>query len=36
VVPHGNPGNGPEKYIIVAVTFALLCVAAWRFFRTRR
>ncbi len=36
VVPHGDLGDGPEKYLIAAVTFAALCVAAWRFFKTRR
>jgi hypothetical protein len=36
IVPHGDLSDGPEKYIIAAVTLALLCVAAWRFFKIQR
>jgi len=35
VIPHGDWGDGPETYIVAAISFALLCVAAWRYFRVR-
>jgi len=34
-MPHGDWGDGPETYIVGAVSLALLCDAVWQHFRTR-
>jgi hypothetical protein len=36
VIPHGDFGNGFEKYLVAAVTLAVLVFAMWRYFRNRR
>ena len=35
VIPFGDFGDGFEKYLIVVISFVLLCFAVWRFFRNR-
>ncbi len=35
VIPYGDFGDGFEKYLIVVISFVLLCFAVWRFFRNR-
>ena len=36
VVPHGDWDHGPETYVVAAVSFALLCLAVWQYYRPRR
>ena len=33
VIPYGNFDDGFEKYLVAAMTFLLLCVAIWQYFR---
>jgi len=35
VIPHGNPGDGFEKYLIATISLLLLCFAVWRYFGRR-
>lgn len=35
VIPHGSFENDFESYLVVIVSFILLCFAVWRFFRRR-
>lgn len=36
LIPHGDIGNDFEKYLVAAISIALLCFATWRFFRRGR
>jgi hypothetical protein len=33
VIPHGDFDGGFESWIVAAVSFLLLCLAAWRYWR---
>lgn len=35
LIPHGDFENEFEKYLVVTVSFVLLCFAVWRFYRNR-
>lgn len=35
VIPHGDFDGGFETWLVAAVTFALLCLAVWRYVRGR-
>lgn len=35
IIPYGDFGDGFEKYLVVVITFTLLCLAIWRFYRNR-
>ena len=35
VIPHGDFDGGFETWLVAAVSFALLCLAMWRYFRGR-
>lgn len=36
VLPHGDQGVGPQKYIVAAVALVLLCIAVWQHYGRRR
>ena len=36
VIPYGDFDNGFEKYLVVTITFLLLCFAVWQYFRGRK
>ena len=36
VIPYGNFDDGFEKYLVATITFLLLCVAVWHYFRGRK
>ena len=36
LIPHGDYNNDFEKYLVVTISFVLLCFAAWRYYRSRR
>ena len=36
LIPHGDYENDFEKYLVVIVSFELLCFAAWRFYKNGR
>jgi alkylated DNA repair dioxygenase AlkB len=33
LIPHGDYENDFEKYLVVIISLALLCFAAWRYYR---
>jgi hypothetical protein len=35
VIPHGDFDGGFETWLVAAVSFLLLCLAAWRYWRDR-
>jgi hypothetical protein len=35
IIPHGDYQNNFEKYLVAGITFAALCFAAWRYYRSR-
>jgi hypothetical protein len=35
IIPHGDYGNGWERFVVAGATLAALCLAAWRYFRSR-
>src|SRR5262245_41684309 len=36
VIPHGDFDGDFEKYLVATISFVLLCLAAWQFYRNRR
>jgi hypothetical protein len=36
VIPHGDFDSDFEKYLVATISFVLLCLAAWQFYRNRR
>jgi len=36
LIPHGDFGSDFEKYLVATISFVLLCLAAWQFYRNRR
>jgi hypothetical protein len=36
LIPHGDYDNDFEKYLVVIISLVLLCVAVWRYYRSRR
>ena len=35
VIPHGDFGGGVETWLVAGVSFLLLCVAVWQYWRGR-
>jgi hypothetical protein len=36
LIPHGDFDGDFEKYLVATISFVLLCLAAWQFYRGRR
>jgi hypothetical protein len=36
LIPHGDFDSDFEKYLVATISFVLLCLAAWQFYRNRR